>query len=207
MLVNEVKDAFEDLYVPFDGDDEKFWDVPLEELVKLNQRALILFEDAEAVERNAPFLWPSAFLENTFANTDDFEKMNEFNYDRMRAFNAGDAPREPMKLSWTLTTQTSTIERSIWPLVNNHHPKTLIDLALKKANPNLPEFAKLVEAMRCVFPQVFVVNAWLKESDNEDDEKSNNEYYYWELATHLALRGKKFHDEGARCRALLSDVV
>lgn len=100
------------------------------------------------------------------------------------------------KLSWILTTQTKTVENSIWPLINNHHPKTLIDLELKYANDKkeLSDFVALVvKDLTCQFPQVLSIDCWFNDPDT-----------YWSLARDIALKqNENKNNKNTSCKALL----
>ena len=181
---------------------ENFWTRPLEESVKKNQRVLIAFENFNAyntTEKHSPFLWPWV-LENGYADTDDVAKMKEYNYDVVRTFNnqtdflnsaAAEKEEEDKeerqqqrdelrltKLSWILTAKAKTVENSIWPLIKNHHPKTIVDLTLKYADRFVfEEFVDLVSKdLNCRFPQVFSLDAWFADSSfrSRSSSKSNN---------------------------------
>jgi len=179
-----------------------FWQTPLKESVQKNERVLIAFEnfnDFNTVSKHEPFLWPLAMIENSYADTDDFKKMKEFNYDVVRDFNnqtESTKKKGMQKLSWILTTQTKTVENSIWPLINNHHPKTLIDLELKYANDKkeLSDFVALVvKDLTCQFPQVLSIDCWFNDPDT-----------YWSLARDIALKqNENKNNKNTSCKALL----
>ena len=132
--------------------------------------------------------------------------MKEYNYDVVRTFNnqtdfLNSAPAEKeeedkeerqqqqdelrlTKLSWILTAKAKTVENSIWPLIKNHHPKTIVDLTLKYADRFVFEdFVDLVSKdLNCRFPQVFSLDAWFadssfssRSSSESNNSKSNNE--------------------------------
>ena len=199
-LASEVLGALGELIVPYYPlEEENFWTRPLEESVKKNQRVLIAFENFNAyntTEKHSPFLWPWV-LENGYADTDDVAKMKEYNYDVVRTFNnqtdflnSAAAEKEEdkeerqrqdelrlTKLSWILTAKAKTVENSIWPLIKNHHPKTIVDLTLKYADRFVfEEFVDLVSKdLNCRFPQVFSLDAWFADSSfSSSSSKSNN---------------------------------
>ena len=119
-------------------------------------------------------------LENGYADTDDVAKMKEYNYDVVRTFNNQTEKDELRltKLSWILTAKAKTVENSIWPLIKNHHPKTIVDLTLKYADRFVfEEFVDLVSKdLNCRFPQVFSLDAWFADSSfrSRSSSKSNN---------------------------------
>ena len=140
-------------------------------------------------------------LENGYADTDDVAKMKEYNYDVVRTFNnqtdflnsaAAEKEEEDKeerqqqqdelrltKLSWILTAKAKTVENSIWPLIKNHHPKTIVDLTLKYADRFVFEdFVDLVSKdLNCRFPQVFSLDAWFADSSfssRSSSSESNN---------------------------------
>ena len=182
-LASEVLGALGELVVPYYPlEEENFWTRPLEESVKKNQRVLIAFENFNAyntTEKHSPFLWPWV-LENGYADTDDVAKMKEYNYDVVRTFNNQTEKDELRltKLSWILTAKAKTVENSIWPLIKNHHPKTIVDLTLKYADRFVfEEFVDLVSKdLNCRFPQVFSLDAWFADSSfrSRSSSKSNN---------------------------------
>ena len=208
-LASEVLGALGELVVPYyPSERENFWTRALEESVKKNQRVLIAFENFNAyntTEKHSPFLWPWV-LENGYADTDDVARMKEYNYDVVRTFsnqtdflNSAPAEKEEedkeerqqqqdelrlTKLSWILTAKAKTVENSIWPLIKNHHPKTIVDLTLKYADRFVFEdFVDLVSKdLNCRFPQVFSLDAWFadssfssRSSSESNNSKSNNE--------------------------------
>ena len=204
-LASEVLGSLGEFVVPYEKDEngDTFWTKPLEVSVKKNQRVLIAFENFNmynTTDKYKPFLWPWV-LENGYADTDDVATMKEYNYDVVRAFNNNtqteatnkekeneeeeeeDATMRLTKLSWILTARAKTVENSIWPLIHNHHPKTIVDLTLKDADRFVfKDFVDLVsKRMNCRFPQVFSVDAWFADSDAGGG-------VFWKLAKEISAR-------------------
>ena len=202
-LASEVLGSLGEFVVPYEKDEngDTFWTKPLEVSVKKNQRVLIAFENFNmynTTDKYKPFLWPWV-LENGYADSDDVATMKEYNYDVVRAFNNNtqteatnkekeneeeeDATMRLTKLSWILTARAKTVENSIWPLIHNHHPKTIVDLTLKDADRFVfKDFVDLVsKRMNCRFPQVFSVDAWFADSDAGGG-------VFWKLAKEISAR-------------------
>ena len=203
-LASEVLGSLGEFVVPYEKDEngDTFWTKPLEVSVKKKQRVLIAFENFNmynTTDKYKPFLWPWV-LENGYADTDDVATMKEYNYDVVRAFNNNtqtegtnkekeneeeeeDATMRLTKLSWILTARAKTVENSIWPLIHNHHPKTIVDLTLKDADRFVfKDFVDLVsKRMNCRFPQVFSVDAWFADSDAGGG-------VFWKLAKEISAR-------------------
>ena len=145
-------------------------------------------------------------MENGYADSDDVATMKEYNYDVIRAFNNNsqteankekeneeeeDTTMRLTKLSWILTARAKTVENSIWPLIHNHHPKTIVDLTLKDADRFVfKDFVDLVsKRMNCRFPQVFSVDAWFADSDaGAEDARKNAGGVFWKLAKEISAR-------------------
>ena len=236
-LASEVLGALGELIVPYYPlEEENFWTRPLEESVKKNQRVLIAFENFNAyntTEKHSPFLWPWV-LENGYADTDDVAKMKEYNYDVVRTFNnqtdflnSAAAEKEEdkeerqrqdelrlTKLSWILTAKAKTVENSIWPLIKNHHPKTIVDLTLKYADRFVFEdFVDLVSKdLNCRFPQVFSLDAWFADSSFSSsevlgEEDKNRKGVLWKLAKEVSARQNSpaFAKETCKANAFADD--
>ena len=205
-LASEVLGSLGEFVVPYEKDEngDNFWTKPLEVSVKKNQRVLIAFENFNmynTTDKYKPFLWPWV-LENGYADSDDVATMKEYNYDVIRAFNNNsqteankekeneeeeDTTMRLTKLSWILTARAKTVENSIWPLIHNHHPKTIVDLTLEDADRFVfKDFVDLVsKRMNCRFPQVFSVDAWFADSDAEDARRAG---VFWKLAKEISAR-------------------
>ena len=208
-LASEVLGSLGEFVVPYEKDEngDTFWTKPLEVSVKKNQRVLIAFENFNmynTTDKYKPFLWPWV-LENGYADSDDVATMKEYNYDVIRAFNNNsqteankekeneeeeDTTMRLTKLSWILTARAKTVENSIWPLIHNHHPKTIVDLTLKDADRFVfKDFVDLVsKRMNCRFPQVFSVDAWFADSDAAEDARKNAGGVFWKLAKEISAR-------------------
>jgi len=126
------------------------------DMVDAGDRIVVLFEDADVGKRHG--FWPLETITNTYANTDDYHRMETFNREVVSAFN--DVNYEPnvalLKLSWTLTTQAQTVIKGLNFLENNPH--SLLELAEWKANGHLSAFADEATASQCSIGNIIVVD-------------------------------------------------
>ena len=101
-------------------------------------------------------LWPPWTLHNTYADTADPSEMVRYNRKQVAAFGGGSgggAKGSLLKLSWTLTTQTSTVLESVLP----SHPKSLRQLN-ELGKPLLAPFAEEVMAAGCRMGNILTVD-------------------------------------------------
>lgn len=133
------------------------------EMVESGERVLVTFGDGDYRASHSgavyPFshLWPPWTLHNTYANTDNPAAMVHYNREQVAAFGGGAGQRgwrgRLVKVSWTLTTQTSTVLESVLP----SHPKSLRELNAL-GEPLLAPFAEEVVAAGCRSGNILTVD-------------------------------------------------
>ena len=77
-------------------------------------------------------LWPASIWFNSFADSDDAERMHAYDHDRAVEYTAGDwspagGGAALYKISWTLTPQVATIAEGVYP----GRPHSLLELTEK----------------------------------------------------------------------------
>ena len=95
---------------------------------------IVAVQDGE-IHSSSDLIWPtSGKIRDTFANTVDVEKMNEYNQERLAEFSAESNQYLFTKLSWILTPDTDYLKDSLLS-------GSIYSLAKDEANPALIEFA------------------------------------------------------------------
>jgi hypothetical protein len=143
------------------------------EMVESGERVLVTFGDGDynhhlpsqsqsSSSPSLPYpyshLWPPWTLHNTYADTADPADMVRYNREQVAAFGGtgtggGGVPRSLFKVSWTLTTQTSTVLESVLP----GRPKSLRQLNELGA-PLLAPFAEEAVAAGCRAGNILTVD-------------------------------------------------
>jgi 1-phosphatidylinositol phosphodiesterase len=103
---------------------------------------IVAVQDGE-INASSEMIWPtSGKIRDTFANTVDVEKMDEYNQERLVEFNAESDQFLFNKLSWILTPDTdylkdSLLHGSIYSLAKDEANPALIEFASKNENKQL----------------------------------------------------------------------
>lgn len=156
-LATVVEEIFGDLIAPYPGSTTKLFEMQLgRDFVDRNQRVMIVFEDTDIAGKHS--FWPAKTITNTYADSDDEKFMESFNRDVVVAFNEPSFAEEALlKLSWTLTTQPKTVLEAL-NVFEPSNPHSLIELASRRANPKLSDFADSATSFRCSVANVIVVD-------------------------------------------------
>jgi len=106
-------------------------------MVQENRRVIVTFEDGGWVDRE-PSLWYNRILVNTYANSDNIDRVVQYNNEQVDWFTNNPPHEQIYKLSWTATPQTDTITKSLMPWKK---PKNMVELA-GSLNPKLRGWAE-----------------------------------------------------------------
>jgi len=109
------------------------------EMITTGKRALVSLDLDNQTLLDSTDLWYGNTIYNTYANSDNLTQMINYNTEQVEYYNNGFDRSQLFKLSWTLTPQTTTMEKSILP----NEPRSLYELSSKAIGSPLVDFAQV----------------------------------------------------------------
>jgi len=126
----------------------------IKEMVSTGKRALVSIDVADQNLLQLTDFWFGNTIYNTYANSDNLTQMTQYNTGQVEYYNHGFDRSQLFKLSWTLTPQTSTVEKSILP----DRPRSLYELSSPAIGSPLVDFVEAKKQQQLPLGNIVIID-------------------------------------------------